>query len=68
MAPLLNKHCQNEGSLSEEKYPKSAVRLFYKLNIFALVSRLSNEILYALLAQGTAPPSKDQLDLAQKRV
>ena len=34
-----------------KRYPKSAFKLFFKLNPFSPVSRLSNEILYFLLAQ-----------------
>ena len=54
MTPLLNKHYQNEGSLSGEKIPKCAFKLFLKLNPFAPVSGLSNEILCTLVAQETA--------------
>ena len=35
----------------EKRYPKSAFKLFFKLSPFSPVSRLSNEILYFLLAQ-----------------
>ena len=38
----------------ETIYPKSAVTLFFKVNSFAPVSGVSNEILYTFLVQGTA--------------
>ena len=38
----------------KKKYPKSAFKLFFKLNSFAPVSGLSNEILCTLVAQETA--------------
>jgi len=37
----------------EKNYPKSAFKLFLKLNFIAPVSGLSNEILCILLAQET---------------
>ena len=38
----------------KKKYPKSAFKLYFKLNSFAPVSGLSNEILCTLVAQETA--------------
>ena len=37
-----------------EKYPKSALKVFFKLNLIAPVSGVSNEILCILAAQETA--------------
>ena len=38
----------------EKKYLKSAVKLFFKVNLIAPKSGLSNEILFILLVQETA--------------
>ena len=37
----------------EKKYPKSAFKLFFKLNPIALVTGISNELLYTIVAQET---------------
>ena len=40
--------------MSGKRYPKNPFKLFLKLNSFALVSGVSNEIPYTLVAQETA--------------
>ena len=40
--------------MSEGKYLKSAVKIFFKLNLIAAISRLSEDILCVFVAQETA--------------
>ena len=63
MAALLNKHYWNEGSLSGEKIPESAVKLFIILNTISPILGLWNEILCILVAQETAILTKKVLPL-----
>ena len=50
----------------EIKYPKSALQLFFKLNLIALVSELSKEILCILVAQETAKLPKIKVGVLKK--
>ena len=48
IAPLLNKHYRNEGTLSREEISLKCFQILFYLNPFAPVSGISNEVLCSL--------------------